>query len=86
MLHKDRRINCGLVDGVVNNKLIFRTNLYIIPGLELPVLHMIILHTHEGSIRISFGIRRSTIQFAFLFFILAKLWQMFPFPVYPAFS
>src|SRR5690606_34070147 len=60
------------MQGVVNNKLVFRADLYIITGFELPVFHMILRHAHISRIGICFAV---TVSFAKTFFLLFILLQ-----------
>src|SRR5690606_12960888 len=53
--------------------MVFRADLYIVAGLELPVHHMVLLHTHKGRIRICFAIAVSVSQYLFLLFVLLKV-------------
>ncbi len=39
-----------LMDGIVQNELFIGTELGIVSGFELSVLHMVIFHAHESSI------------------------------------
>ena len=38
------------MDGIVQNELFIGTELGIVSGFELSVLHMVIFHAHESSI------------------------------------
>src|SRR5690606_5606187 len=62
-----------LVQSIVNNKLVFRADLYIITRLELPVFHMIFFHAHESRIRIGLAIAVSAAKDFFLLFILLQV-------------
>src|SRR5690606_40710551 len=61
------------MQGVVNNKLVFRADLYIITGFELPVFHMILLHAHKSRIGICLAITVSITKSFFLLFILLQV-------------
>ena len=42
------------MDGIVQNELFIGTELGIVSGFELSVLHMVIFHAHESSIIVRF--------------------------------
>lgn len=39
-----------LVEGIVQDKLSVGTDLRVVSGLELPVLHVVLLHPHERGV------------------------------------
>src|SRR5690554_6632371 len=64
-----------LVQSIVNNKLVFRADLYIITGLELPVLHMVLLHSHKSCIGIGLAIAASVAKKFLLLLVLLQVWN-----------
>ena len=51
IIHMQRwRYRPTLMDGIVQNELFIGTELGIVSGFELSVLHMVIFHAHESSI------------------------------------
>ena len=50
--HQAARVSRALVHAEANYKLTFRPHLQVIPGLELPILHVIVFHAHESRIDI----------------------------------
>ena len=45
---------CG--DIISNHVLADRCHIHVIPGLSLPVLHVVFLHVHKGRVRIGFAV------------------------------
>ena len=46
-------ITCTLVEGIVQDELFIGTDLGIVSGFKLSVLHVVLFHTHESGIIVS---------------------------------
>ena len=46
-------ITCTLVEGIVQDELFIDTDLGIVSGFKLSVLHVVLFHTHESGIIVS---------------------------------
>jgi len=55
------------------NKLVLGGDLRIVSGLELSVLHVILLHPHKSSIYIGFAVRATLCQNLFLLLVFIKI-------------
>jgi len=44
------RICRALMQAVADDKLVFRSDLHVVTGLELAISHMIFFHPHEGGL------------------------------------
>ena len=48
-----RGITCTLVEGIVQDELFVGTDLGIVSGFKLSVLHVVLFHAHESGIIVS---------------------------------
>lgn len=65
------------MQGVVDDKLGLGAHLPVIPGLELPVLHMVVLHPHKGGLGICLAVAAPSRQdFLLLFVLVQVLWEV----------
>ena len=51
------------MDGIVQNELFIGTELGIVSGFELSVLHMVIFHAHESSIIVCLWVAVTSVKY-----------------------
>ncbi|KOH46235.1 hypothetical protein NC99_09490 [Sunxiuqinia dokdonensis] len=75
---RDHRERIGWVCEKIKmcNKLVFGTDLQVVGRFQLPVLHVVIFHPHEGGRWVSFGITVPATQGFKVVFIFLQFWQM----------
>jgi hypothetical protein len=61
-----------LVKALPDNKLVLRSNLYVIAGFELPIFHMIFFHSHKGRIRVCLAKAVPIPKLCLLLFVLGE--------------
>ena len=68
-------ITCTLVEGIVQDEQFIDTDLGIVSGFMLSVLHVVLFHTHESGIIVSLWITVTSVKYLSLWFVFPQLFR-----------